>query len=99
MKLCIYFCPQYTIRKTSRLRIRNISSIMTLNPRLRRSRCTFASNMAANGIMWSSKKKVENGRLDLKEAKGKQVTLSDRARNALLLVRTRLWKFGGNITL
>jgi hypothetical protein len=92
MKLCIYFCLQYPTKKTSRLRKRSMSSVMTLNPRQRRSRCTFASNMAANGAVWSSKKNVQNGRLDLKEVKGKQVTLSEQAKNAQLLVRTRLYK-------
>jgi hypothetical protein len=50
--------------------------------------------MAANGVVCPSKKKVQNGRLVLKELNGKQALLSEQAKNAQLLVRTRLWNLG-----
>lgn len=58
---------------------------MTPNNRLRRSRAIFVSNMAANGVVCSSKAKVQNGKLILKGVNGKQNVFSEQATNAQLL--------------
>ncbi|XP_067009623.2 serine palmitoyltransferase 2 isoform X2 [Anabrus simplex] len=44
---------------------------MTPNPRLRRSRATFISNMAANGVVCTSKSGNQNGKHVLNEINGK----------------------------
>ncbi|KAJ9593702.1 hypothetical protein L9F63_014750, partial [Diploptera punctata] len=58
---------------------------MTPNPRLRRSRSTFASNMAVNGVVCDVKKKKQNGKYVLSEINGKQSVLSEHLKNGQLL--------------
>ncbi|PSN48068.1 Serine palmitoyltransferase 2 [Blattella germanica] len=58
---------------------------MTPNPRLRRSRSTFASNMAANGVVCSMKSKTQNGKCVLNEVNGKVITFPDQVKNGQIL--------------
>ena len=57
---------------------------------MRRSRSTFASNMAVNGVVRSSKMTVQNGKHVLKEVNGKQYGISEHIKSAQLLVRITL---------
>lgn len=63
---------------------------MTTDARMRRSCFTFASNMAVNGVVCSSKMKVQNGKHVIKEVSGKQYGLSEHIKSAQLLVRITL---------
>jgi len=58
--------------------------------RMRRSRSTFASNMAVNGVMCSSKMMAQNGKHVLKDVNGKQYGISEHINSAQLLVRITL---------
>ena len=59
---------------------------MTPNPRLRRSRSTFASNMAVNGVLCTQKRINENGKCVLNEVNGKQSLLSEHIKNGQIQV-------------
>ncbi|XP_021929475.1 serine palmitoyltransferase 2 isoform X1 [Zootermopsis nevadensis] len=58
---------------------------MTPNPRLRRSRYIFASNMAANGAVCSSKTKLQDGRCVVKEVNGVRNIFSEQVEYSKLL--------------
>jgi hypothetical protein len=68
------------------LRILSSSLVMTPNTRLRRSRSTFASNMAANGAVCSSEAKIQNYRRAVKEVNGIRNIFPEQVKNAQILV-------------